>query len=213
MSEQQQQIDEVLDFWFGETLKDPARIAARMGFWFGSDDHRDTEIRERWGRLVTAASEGKLDTWTRSARGRLAILLLMDQFRRNIFRGTKEAFQRDGRARYLMRDGISRMMDLKLKTVERLFFYMPLQHSESLEDQELGVDRYLQVEPEVASEHRAIFADFRKYAQRHRDIIARFGRFPYRNAILGRRDTPEEEAWLASGAETFGQPASIARAR
>ena len=71
MSEQQQQIDEVLDFWFGETLKDPARIAARMGFWFGSDDHRDTEIRERWGRLVTAASEGKLDTWTRSARGRL----------------------------------------------------------------------------------------------------------------------------------------------
>jgi uncharacterized protein (DUF924 family) len=183
-----------------------------MGLWFGNDPERDARMLDRWGPLVTAAAEGKLDSWTRTPRGRLAVLLLMDQFRRNIFRGTPEAFRRDGRARYLMRDGVSRMMDIQLTPVERVFFYMPLQHSESLDDQELGVDRYLQVEREVASEHKPIFADFRKYAQLHRDIIARFGRFPHRNAILGRRDTPEERAWLASGGETFGQPASIAEA-
>lgn len=213
MNEQQAQIDDVLEYWFGETVRDPSKVPGRMGFWFGSDPGRDQDMRERWGSLVAAASEGRLDPWTRTPRGRLAVLLLMDQFRRNIFRGTAGAFQRDGRARYLMRDGIARMMDLNLTPVERVFFYMPLQHSESLEDQELGVDRYLQVEREVASEYRPIFADFRKYAQLHRDIIARFGRFPHRNAILGRRDTAEERAWIASGGETFGQPASIAGAQ
>jgi uncharacterized protein (DUF924 family) len=212
MSEQQERIDELLGYWFGETTKDPSKIPGRMGLWFGNDPERDARMLDRWGPLVTAAAEGKLDSWTRTPRGRLAVLLLMDQFRRNIFRGTPEAFRRDGRARYLMRDGVSRMMDIQLTPVERVFFYMPLQHSESLDDQELGVDRYLQVEREVASEHKPIFADFRKYAQLHRDIIARFGRFPHRNAILGRRDTPEERAWLASGGETFGQPASIAEA-
>jgi len=197
--------DEILDYWFGDTVRDPARAPARMAFWFGSDPARDADMRARWGELVTAASEGKLDFWTRTPRGRLAVLILLDQMRRNIYRGTAEAFRRDGRARYLMRDGVSRMMDLKLTPIERVFFYMPLQHAESLDDQELAVDRFLQVEREVASQHREIFAGFRKYAQKHRDIIARFGRFPHRNAILGRRDTSEEAAWLDSGGERFGQ--------
>jgi uncharacterized protein (DUF924 family) len=197
--------DEILDYWFGDTVRDPSRAPGRMGFWFGADPERDADMRARWGDLVTAASEGKLDFWTRTPRGRLAVLILLDQMRRNIYRGTAEAFRRDGRARYLMRDGVSRMMDLKLTPIERVFFYMPLQHAESLDDQELAVDRFLQVEREVASQHREIFAGFRKYAQKHRDIIARFGRFPHRNAILGRRDTSEEAAWLAGGGERFGQ--------
>ena len=203
---------EILDYWFGDTMRDLSRAPARMGFWFGTDPRRDEEMRARWGELVTAASEGKLDFWTQTARGRLAVLILLDQMRRNIYRGTAEAFRRDGRARYLMRDGVSRMMDLKLTPIERVFFYMPLQHAESLDDQELAVDRFLQVEREVASQHREIFAGFRKYAQKHRDIIARFGRFPHRNAILGRRDTSEEAAWLASGGERFGQSAASSAA-
>ncbi|NGP53449.1 DUF924 family protein [Thioalkalivibrio sp. XN8] len=197
--------DEILDYWFGDTVRDTAKVPGRMGFWFGPDPERDAGMRERWGELVIAASEGKLDFWTRTPRGRLAVLILLDQMRRNIYRGTAEAFRRDGRARYLMRDGVSRMMDLKLAPIERVFFYMPLQHAESLDDQELAVDRFLQVEREVASPHREIFAGFRKYAQKHRDIIARFGRFPHRNAILGRRETGEEAAWLAGGGERFGQ--------
>ncbi|MFU8820658.1 MAG: DUF924 family protein [Gammaproteobacteria bacterium] len=199
--------EDILDYWFGDSVRDPSKAPGRMGFWFGSDPERDAEMRERWGELVTAASEGKLDFWTKTPRGRLAVLILLDQMRRNIYRGTAEAFRHDGRARYLMRDGVSRLMDLKLTPIERLFFYMPLQHAESLDDQELAVDRFLQLEREVASAHRDIFAGFRKYAQKHRDIIARFGRFPHRNSILGRRDTPEEAAWLASGGERFDQPA------
>jgi uncharacterized protein (DUF924 family) len=199
--------EDILDYWFGDSPRDPAKAPGRMGFWFSANHpERDAEMRERWGAFVTAASEGKLDFWTRTPRGRLAVLILLDQMRRNIYRGTAEAFRHDGRARYLMRDGVSRMMDLKLTPIERAFFYMPLQHAESLDDQELAVDRFLQLEREVASEHREIFAGFRKYAQIHRDIIARFGRFPHRNVILGRRNTPEETAWLAGGGETFGQP-------
>jgi uncharacterized protein (DUF924 family) len=200
--------EDILDYWFGDSVRDPSKAPGRMAFWFGADPGRDAEMRERWGELVTAASDGKLDFWTRTPRGRLAVLILLDQMRRNIYRGSAEAFRRDGRARYLMRDGVSRMMDLKLTPIERLFFYMPLQHAESLEDQELAVDRFLQLEREVASSYREIFAGFRKYAQKHRDIIARFGRFPHRNAILGRRDTPEEAAWLAGGGERFGQSAT-----
>lgn len=199
--------EDILDYWFGDSVRDPSKAPGRMEFWFGSDPERDAEMRERWGELVTAASEGKLDFWTKTPRGRLAVLILLDQMRRNIYRGTAEAFRHDGRARYLMRDGVSRLMDLKLTPIERLFFYMPLQHAESLDDQELAVDRFLQLEREVASAYRDIFAGFRKYAQKHRDIIARFGRFPHRNSILGRRDTPEEAAWLAGGGERFGQAA------
>jgi uncharacterized protein (DUF924 family) len=199
--------EDILDYWFGDSVRDPSKAPGRMAFWFGPDPERDADMRERWGEFVTAASEGKLDFWTKTPRGRLAVLILLDQMRRNIYRGTAEAFRHDGRARYLMRDGVSRMMDLKLTPIERLFFYMPLQHAESLDDQELAVDRFLQLEREVASAHRDIFAGFRKYAQKHRDIIARFGRFPHRNSILGRRDTPEEAAWLAGGGERFGQPA------
>jgi uncharacterized protein (DUF924 family) len=197
--------EEILDYWFGDAVKDPSRVAARMHFWFGEDPQHDAEMRKRWGKFVAAASEGKLDFWTRTPRGRLAVLILLDQVRRNIYRGTAEAFRHDGRARYLMRDGVSRLMDLKLTPIERVFFYMPLQHAESLDDQEMAVDRFLQLEREVASDHREIFASFRRYAQRHRDIIARFGRFPHRNAVLGRRNTPEEAAWLAGGGEHFGQ--------
>jgi uncharacterized protein (DUF924 family) len=204
--------DEILEYWFGDTVRDPSRVPGRMGFWFDVDPRHDAEMRERWGDLVDAASEGKLDFWTRTPRGRLAVLILLDQMRRNIYRGTAEAFRRDGRARYLMRDGVSRLMDMKLTPIERVFFYMPLQHAESLDDQEMAVDRFLQLEREVASDQREIFAGFRKYAQKHRDIIARFGRFPHRNAILGRRDTPEEAAWLAGGGDRFGQstPSSAA---
>jgi len=197
--------DEILDYWFGDSVKDPSKAPGRMAFWFDADPARDAAMRDRWGELVIAASEGKLDFWTRMPRGRLAVLILLDQMRRNIYRGTAEAFRHDGRARYLMRDGVSRLMDLKLTPIERVFFYMPLQHAESLDDQELAVDRFLQLEREVASQQRDIFAGFRKYAQLHRDIIARFGRFPHRNAILGRRDTPEEAVWLAGGGERFGQ--------
>ena len=195
----------VREFWFGDTLTNPARIPARMGFWFGPDAERDEHIRERWGEAVREARAGRLDDLGKSGIGRLSLILLLDQFPRNIYRGTPQAFEKDGRVRYLMRDGMSRLLDMELSPIERSFFYMPLQHSEFLEDQELAVSRYSHLVTEVASEYRDIFENFLHHAQQHLDVVARFGRFPHRNAILNRLNTPEEAAYLAGNAPAFGQ--------
>ena len=195
---------EVRSFWFGPTLADPGAIPPRQAFWFGSDPARDRDMARDWTETVEDAFAGRLDRMGDTPAGRLALILLLDQFPRNLYRGTPRAFTRDGRARYLMRDGMSRLMDLALTPVERCFFYMPLQHSEFLEDQESSVARYLQLVGEVDTELRNVYQNFLDSARLHRDIIARFGRFPHRNAILGRLDTPEERAWLESGAPRFG---------
>ena len=184
---------------------DANRLPERQKFWFGTDPGRDRAMTKRFAALVREAETGRLDGWARSARGRLALILLHDQFRRNIFRGSPEAFARDGRARYLMRDGFARQMDLQLSPIERCFFFRPLQHSESLHDQETAVDRYRQLEQEVSDDLRPAFSGFKKLALSHRDVIARFGRFPHRNAILGRLNTAEEQAWLDASPPDFKQ--------
>ena len=198
-------INDLLRYWFGDAPMDPEALAKRQDFWFGKDAERDQAIRERMEDLVREAEAGKLDGWEKYARGRLALILLHDQIRRNIFRGKPEAFARDGRARYLMRDGFARQMDLQLSPVERCFFFRPLQHSESLHDQETSVDRYRQLEHEVSDALRPLFSGFSRLAAAHRDVIARFGRFPHRNEILGRLSNAEEEAYLAGSPPDFHQ--------
>ncbi len=198
-------INDLLRYWFGDAPMNPAALAERQEFWFGQDADRDRAIGERLEGLVREAEAVRLDGWAKSARGRLALILLHDQIRRNIFRGMPEAFSRDGRARYLMRDGFARQMDLQLSPVERCFFFRPLLHSESLHDQETAVDRYRQLELEVSDALRPLFAGFTRQAVAHRDVIARFGRFPHRNKIVGRLSTPEEQAYLAGSPPDFHQ--------
>lgn len=198
-------INDLLRYWFGDAPMDPAALAKRQDFWFGQDAERDRAIKERLEDLVHEAESGKLDGWEKYARGRLALILLHDQIRRNIFRGMPEAFARDGRARYLMRDGFARQMDLQLSPVERCFFFRPLQHSESLHDQETAVDRYRQLEDEVSDALKPIFAGFTRQAVAHRDVIARFGRFPHRNKILGRLSTSDEQTYLGGSPPDFHQ--------
>ena len=192
-------------FWFGDTIADPSAIVARMGFWFGADEDRDAEIRADWMQITEDAMAGRLDPMGSTPFGRLALILLLDQFPRNLFRGSARAFEKDGRARYLMRDGMSLQMDLALSPIERCFFYMPLQHSEFLEDQESSVSRYQQLFSEVSLDQRKVFQSFLDYAILHRDIVARFGRFPHRNATLNRLSTGEELTYLAGNAPRFGQ--------
>lgn len=194
----------IREFWFGDTLSDPSKVPGRMGFWFGADAAKDETMRREWGQSVEDARAGRLDPMGKTAAGRLALILLLDQFARNIHRGTPKAFEKDGRARYLMRDGMSRLMDLELAPIERCFFYMPLQHSEFLDDQEASVARYSQLATEVSAEHRDIFENFLYHAQQHRDVVARFGRFPHRNAILNRLSTRDERAYLAAKPPTLG---------
>jgi len=195
----------IRDFWFGRTVTDPSAIAARTGFWFGADAARDAAMRTEWLEVTEDAIAGRLDKMGLTPPGRLALILLLDQFSRNLFRGSPRAFEKDGRARYLMRDGMSRQMDLALSPIERCFFYMPLQHSEFLEDQESSVSRFEQLLSEVSLERREVFKSFLDYARLHRDIVARFGRFPHRNSTLNRLNTAEESAYLAGNPPRFGQ--------
>ncbi len=203
---------ELRRFWFGSLPLTASRLEERMRFWFGgdaSDDEeqrrRDEALRARFEPLVTEAAQGRLASWAGSPRRRLALILLLDQLPRNLYRGTPRAFATDGEALALALSGIQSGGDAALDAAERLFFYMPLQHAESAEAQEESVAAYRRLLAEVPETLRPAFATTLQYAEAHRAIIQRFGRFPHRNRILGRPSTPEEQSYLAGAAENFGQ--------
>ncbi|HEX5419459.1 MAG TPA: DUF924 family protein [Gammaproteobacteria bacterium] len=199
-------IASLLTAWFSpapETQADIDRLVAR---WFASGPDGDREIGRRFGPLAESAALGELGHWRETPESRLALILLLDQLPRQLHRGTAAAFAQDVQARALTMTGIESGMDRRLQSFERAFFYMPLQHSESLPDQELGVAKAKALAEETGSPLiRKALEGFAKAARDHRDIIARFGRFPHRNRYLGREDTPEERAYLEGGAPTFGQ--------
>jgi uncharacterized protein (DUF924 family) len=189
--------DEVLDFWF------PADQARANKLWWGKDEQLDAEIRQRFGPTLQAARAGELDDWTANARGRLALIVVLDQLSRNIHRGSPEAFAADPQARALTDEGLARAHDRELRPIERLFFYLPLEHSEALADQQRCVELMRELAGEVAPEQREQFEGFVDYAVRHLEIVARFGRFPHRNAVLGRTSTPEELEFLTQPGSSF----------
>lgn len=197
------QPDDVLEYWFPA---DPERAAK---LWWGKDDGLDAEIRARFGATREAAKAGELDAWAEQPRGRAALIIALDQFSRNLFRGDPESFAADPKARALVHEGLARKHDRELKPIERLFFYMPLEHSEDLDEQEQCVALMRALADEVAAEpgvdqaRRDRFVNFIDFAVRHRDIIARFGRFPHRNAVLGRESTPEELEFLKQPNSSF----------
>ena len=199
----------VREFWFGQLPLSPEALAARMDFWFGEDASslavRDDEIRARFGELLERAAGGRLESWADGPRRRLSLVLLLDQFPRNIFRGTARAFAYDSRALALTLSGMQSGADAALDPVERIFFYMPLQHAESREVQDESVAACRRLLAEAPAELRPSFAAVLEHAERHRSVIERFGRFPHRNRVLGRESTPAEEAWLRESGERFGQ--------
>jgi len=200
----------VLDFWFGHEPMTPALFQSQMPTWFGGGDPaaqaaRDATIVERFGELAARAAAGALDAWADSPRQRLALILLLDQMPRHLHRGTARAFASDDRAAALTLDGMQKAADATLDPARRVFFYMPLQHSEAPDVQEESVAAYRRLVDESPEAWRAALAGPLDYARRHRDIVARFGRFPHRNAVLGRDSTPEETEWLEGGGERFGQ--------
>lgn len=161
---------------------------AGRGKWFRKDAAFDAEIRDRFLDAHFAAARGEFDDWGATAEGSLALLLLLDQFPRNIFRGSAHAFATDPLARSVAARAVDAGHDLEVDESLRAFFYLPFEHSEALEDQERAVVLCAPLGP-----------DMLKWAVLHRDIIARFGRFPHRNACLGRATTPQEQAFLDEG--------------
>jgi uncharacterized protein (DUF924 family) len=182
---------EVLDFWFGP---EPGR---RRRQWFVKDPAFDAQIRGRFLEDHRRARAGELDAWLAAPESCLALVILLDQFPRNLFRGTPEAFAADARALAAARHALERGFDAGMPPARRLFFYLPFEHSENLDDQRRSVA--------LAEPFRALpgFEDIHDYALRHLRVIERFGRFPHRNAVLGRESTPEEEEFLKQPGSSF----------
>jgi len=179
---------EVLDFWFG--AQNAPDYGKPRKAWFRKDEAFDAEIRLRFAATHAAADSGALDSWQHAAPSCLALIIVLDQFSRNMFRGTPRAFASDARALAVAQHAVARGFDRELSPVQRMFVYLPFEHSERLEDQKRSVELFdtLRGVPELT--------DSIPYAQRHYDVIARFGRFPHRNAILGRPSTAEELEYL-----------------
>lgn len=193
----------VLAFWFGETT-DVAETAGRQqALWWGKDAARDREIGEQFGALRSQAVAGQLADWEQDPQGRLALILLIDQFSRNLFRGDPESFAQDGLALRWTLEGLEQGADRALQPIQRVFFYLPLEHAESRALQARSVALYTALAAEVPLEQRGLFEGFLDFAVKHRDIVERFGRFPHRNAILGRDSTPEEREFLQLPGSSF----------
>jgi uncharacterized protein (DUF924 family) len=183
--------DRLLAFWFADGMETFRKA------WFVKDAAFDASCRDGFGKLVVPARDGALDAWAETPKGALALLLLLDQFPRNLFRGSADAFASDPHARSVARQIVLRdRFDLALPPVARMFFYLPFEHGEEMADQDLSVSLFegLRDAPAMAAPEGAI-----DYAWRHRVVIRRFGRFPHRNAALGRPSTAAEQAWLDAG--------------
>jgi uncharacterized protein (DUF924 family) len=196
--------DHILQFWFADAAQSPAKAEARMTFWFDGAPETDAQIRDRFGTAVEAAARGELTAWTGAPRPALTLVVLVDQFPRNLWRGTARAFSHDPRALAVAEQALAAGFFQELAPIERPFLALPFQHSESLEAQRESVRLCAEIVASAPPEWRATLETFHDYAQRHLEVIARFGRFPHRNAMLGRASTAEERAYLESGGETFG---------
>ncbi|TDJ40958.1 MAG: DUF924 domain-containing protein [Gammaproteobacteria bacterium] len=201
----QARIDAILLFWFKEQELSGPQIDRRMDIWFGTDPVLDHEIEKEFGDDVAAASEGRLDHWAEDPHGRLALILLIDQFRRNIYRNSAEAFSMDKLALKLCVEGAMEKKDIGLTPLQRIFFYMPLQHAESRKVQEKSVNLYNRLAEAVSPTYRETLLTIAQFAELHRDIIDQFGRFPHRNKLLNRDNTAEEDEYLATDSPDFGQ--------
>lgn len=197
------QAEEILAFWFADATGDAIALARCTALWFGSDPAFDARIRERFGDLAAAAAGGGLEAWGSEARSTLALVILLDQFPRNLHRNSPLAFASDQRALAHTLRALERGLDRELAPVEALFLALPLEHAEQLDHQERMVAFCEDLVRRVPSPLEQAFAGFASYARRHRDVIERFGRFPHRNRLLGRASTPEEESYLSSGGESF----------
>ncbi len=190
-------IEAIHAFWFGELDAEGLCTSDRNKRWFGADEETDAFCRGQFGEHLERALKGQLDYWADSDRGLVALVVLLDQFSRNIYRGTAQAFAGDSRALALARDAIDSADHLHLPAIHRVFLYLPLEHCEDLETQDRCVALFRALEVSMDDPQ---FAGFTRYAVAHREVIAQFGRFPHRNALLGRNSSPEELAYMETHA-------------
>lgn len=191
-------IHKLLDFWFGDLGQADLPTSDRTNLWFGENEELKKEMVAVFKNEYEAAIKGELVNWAESPRGRLALIILLDQFSRSLHRNSPEAFIYDEQAQQLCRDGLQEKMDQSLTLIERVFFYMPLVHAESSESQEQSIHLFQSLVSLSMTETTQVYQLFLAYAYAHFRVIKEFGRFPQRNSILGRKSTAEETAFLKS---------------
>ena len=204
----QQPWQPLLDWWFGAAGSGSdmtaAEVAAsRTALWFGKQDRQDDQAREQFGVRVEQALAGQLQDWQGEPEGWLANILLLDQLPRMIFRDTPRAFAGDALARRLVQQGLARGWDQQLAPIQRVFVYLVLEHAEDLALQDQALQLFDGLHRQAAVAERELFAGYLDYAERHQRVIARFGRFPHRNQILGRTSSAEESAFLLEPGSRF----------
>ena len=200
-------VREVLDFWVGEHPDDGQAAVARRDFWYRGGPAVDEAIRDRFGALVEEARRGEPSVmrWTTTAEGAAALVIVLDQFTRHLFRGTADAWSGDTLAMSVAREAVARGMDRGLPIATRLFLYHPYHHSERLDEQDEALRLVDALIRDAGPEWEAYFPRTGEAFRGHREKVARFGRFPHRNAALGRESTPEELAFLEENPEHHGQ--------
>ena len=193
----------LLDWWFGNALDANEVAAQRNALWFGKSARQDVDSENRFGGLVRQALDGGLQEWEREPQSWLALVLLLDQLPRMIFRDSPRAYAGDARAQQLVRQGLEAGFDRQLPRIERVFVYIVLEHAENLASQNEAVRLYEELQGESSESEKVLFAGYLAYARKHQVVIKRFGRFPHRNAILGRESTVEEVQFLTEPGSRF----------
>lgn len=197
------QPDRVLAFWFGQPGSATEIAKRQRKLWFGKSPGNDRAVIESFAATLASATAGRLDHWARTPPGRLAQVIVLDQFPHHIHRGRPQAFATHPQALTPSLAALASGEDRKLMPIERVFLYLPLEHAESSELQENAVSLYEQLAREAAAGERELFDGFLDYARKHRDVVARFGRFPHRNEILGRISTSDEVEFLKQPGSRF----------
>lgn len=193
---------DVLEFWFG-TADATARGIPFDARWFKKDPAFDEQIRREFGAELDAAGRGQLDTWARTPAGLLALCIVLDQFSRNVYRGSARAWSADPYIRSRVHRGVNEGLDRHLGPSQRGFLYLPFEHSEDLADHERALALFGRMAASADPEEAGLGRMYLQYEQQHRDIVLRFGRYPHRNAVLGRKSTPDELAFLEGPASSF----------
>ncbi|HKU39456.1 MAG TPA: DUF924 family protein [Polyangiales bacterium] len=195
--------EDVLWFWLGDLDGDGLAEQALVQRWWRKDAELDLDVRSKFEATWQAIMAGDREDWLPEPHGCLAYVIVLDQFSRNMFRGSAQAFAGDERALRVAADGVEAGLDRRLHGHERVFLYMPFMHSESLAMQDRAIELFSALTESARGRAKDAFAGNLEFARQHRDIVARFGRFPHRNAILGRESTPEEEAFLKLPGSSF----------
>lgn len=200
------QPQDILDYWFGDAANtDVDGLKDYFQRWFQGGEKLDKEIKAKFGKTVKQATGDSLADWENSTEGTLALIILLDQFTRNAYRGTDKAFAYDAKALRLSQKLIESGADKDLSWPQRGFSYMPLAHTEDVKVQQRGIEAFLGLVEDTADELKKVVTGFLLSAREHKSIIDKFGRFPHRNKVMERESTDEELIYLATGAKSFGQ--------